>query len=56
MWVELESKSSFVHAHSAGKSSALEMTDHIILKDKKCTLTIQREMTAADSVLSDTTV
>jgi hypothetical protein len=54
MWGDLVARGSFVYPHSAGRVSALAIIEHIIIKDRKYTLAIQRELRSGNENLSET--
>jgi len=54
-WGEMTAAGSMVRAHAAGYPSAMEIIKHIVTRDKKYTLLIQREMDHTNKELLDTT-
>jgi hypothetical protein len=54
MWGDLEARGSFVYPHSTGRVSALSLIEHIIFKNKKYLLAIQRELRNGSDNLNDT--
>ncbi|KAH0559438.1 hypothetical protein GP486_004044 [Trichoglossum hirsutum] len=43
-WGEMKSAESLIYAHSAGRTSAMAIINHIVIKDRRLVLDIQREM------------
>lgn len=53
-WGEMKERGSTVYAHSAGRTSALAIVNHIVQKNTKYTLAIQHEMAQAGATLAST--